>query len=150
MLEIQYDETEGLPDQKSMTDVLTPEQRKKNMSRIRGKNTSPEMKLRKLLWQNGIRGYRIHYNLPGKPDIVFTRKKLIIFVDGCFWHKCPLCFKPPATHAEFWEEKIQKNVERDKRVNEELEKTGWIVLRIWEHEIRKSPDAVLEKIRQYL
>jgi len=133
-----------------MTDVLTPEQRKKNMSRIHGKNTSPELKLRKLLWKSGLRGYRVYYNLPGKPDIVFTKQKLVIFVDGCFWHKCPVCFRPPATNEGFWSEKLQKNVERDMRVNEELQNTGWTVLRIWEHEIKKTPDVVVGKIRELL
>ena len=129
-----------------MTDVLTPEQRKKNMSRIRGKNTSPELKLRKMLWESGIRGYRVHYKLPGKPDIVFTRKKTAVFVDGCFWHKCPVCFRPPATNEEFWNEKLQKNVERDQRVNRELEELGWTVLRFWEHEVRKTPEDVVARI----
>ena len=133
-----------------MTDVLTPEQRKKNMSRIHGKNTSPELKLRKLLWKSGLRGYRVYYNLPGKPDIVFTKQKLVIFVDGCFWHKCPVCFRPPASNEGFWSEKLQKNVERDMRVNEELQNTGWTVLRIWEHEIKKTPDVVVGKIRELL
>lgn len=133
-----------------MTDVLTPEQRRKNMSHIHGKNTSPELKLRKMLWGAGIRGYRVHYKLPGKPDIVFTRKKIAVFVDGCFWHKCPVCFRPPATNAEFWNEKLQKNVERDLRVNRELEELGWTVLRFWEHEVRKTPEDVVEKIRNVL
>ena len=129
-----------------MTDVLTPEQRRKNMSRIRGKNTSPEMKLRKMLWESGLRGYRVHYKLPGKPDIVFTRKKVVVFVDGCFWHKCPVCFRPPETNAEFWDEKLQKNVERDLKVTKELEDLGWTVLRFWEHEVKKTPEDVLARI----
>ena len=129
-----------------MTDVLTPEQRRKNMSRIRGKNTSPELKLRKMLWESGIRGYRVHYKLPGKPDIVFTRKKVVVFVDGCFWHKCPVCFRPPETNAEFWNEKLQKNVERDLKVTKELEDLGWTVLRFWEHEVKKTPEDVVARI----
>jgi len=129
-----------------MTDVLTPEQRKRNMSRIRGKNTSPELKLRKMLWESGIRGYRVHYKLPGKPDIVFTRKKVVVFVDGCFWHKCPVCFRPPETNAEFWNDKLQKNVERDLKVTKELEDLGWTVLRFWEHEVKKTPEDVLARI----
>lgn len=129
-----------------MTDVLTPEQRKRNMSRIRGKNTSPELKLRKMLWESGIRGYRVHYKLPGKPDIVFTRKKVVVFVDGCFWHKCPVCFRPPETNAEFWDEKLQKNVERDLKVTKELEDLGWTVLRFWEHEVKKTPEDVVARI----
>jgi len=129
-----------------MTDVLTPAQRKLNMSRIRAKNTGPEVKLRKLLFAGGIRGYRIHYNLPGKPDIVFIKKKVAIFIDGCFWHKCPVCFQEPETRKEFWIKKIQTNIERDKRVNEQLEKDGWTIIRIWEHEIRKEPEVVVKKI----
>ena len=131
-----------------MTDVLTREQRTFNMSKIRGKNTGPEIKLRKLLWSQGLRGYRIHYNLPGKPDIVFTKKKIAIFIDGCFWHKCPICFQEPETRKEFWMKKIQSNVERDKTVNEQLKVDGWTVMRFWEHDIRKKSDNVIKKIKK--
>jgi len=133
-----------------MTDVLTQEQRKYNMSRIRAKNTGPEVKLRKLLTAYGIRGYRIHYNLPGKPDIVFTKKKIAIFIDGCFWHKCPVCFQEPETRKEFWMKKIQSNVDRDTKVNEQLKNDGWMVIRIWEHEIQKKPDTAIKKISDLL
>jgi DNA mismatch endonuclease, patch repair protein len=129
-----------------MGDVLSLTQRKYNMSRIKGKNTGPEIKLRKLLFSNGIRGYRIHFDLPGKPDIVFTKKKIVIFIDGCFWHKCPIDFQEPETRKEFWMNKIQSNVERDKKVNEILIKDGWTVIRIWEHEIKKGPEEVVKKI----
>ena len=129
-----------------MTDVLTQEQRKFNMSRIQGKNTGPEVKLRKLLYSKGIRGYRIHYKLPGKPDIVFTKKKIAIFIDGCFWHKCPVCFQEPETRKEFWMKKIQSNIDRDKKVDEKLKNDGWTVIRIWEHEIRKEPENAVKKI----
>jgi DNA mismatch endonuclease, patch repair protein len=133
-----------------MTDVLTPSQRKFNMSRIRGKDTGPEIKLRKLLWSKGIRGYRIHPQLPGKPDIVFTKKKIAIFIDGCFWHKCPVCFQEPETRKEFWMKKINSNVERDLKNSKQLQEESWTVLRFWEHEIRKTPDNVVENIFQYL
>lgn len=133
-----------------MTDVLTPEQRKRNMSRIHGKNTGPEIKLRRLLWSNGVRGYRIHYKLPGKPDIVFIKKKITIFIDGCFWHKCPACFLEPETRKEFWMKKIDSNVERDWKNTQQLQDDGWTVLRFWEHEIRKAPDEVVEKILEFL
>ena len=133
-----------------MTDVLTQEQRKFNMSRIRGKDTGPEVKLRKLLFANGFRGYRIHYNLPGKPDIVFVKKKIAIFVDGCFWHKCPVCFQEPATRKEFWMKKIQSNVKRDEKVNELLKNDEWNVIRFWEHDVRKKPDEIVKKISEIL
>jgi len=129
-----------------MADVLTPEQRKLNMSHIRAKDTSPEKKLRQMLRDNGIRGYRIHYDLVGKPDIVFVRKKIAIFVDGCFWHKCPVCLKEPETRKEFWMNKIDSNVRRDEKVNAELIEQGWNVIRIREHEIRKEPERVTARI----
>jgi DNA mismatch endonuclease (patch repair protein) len=129
-----------------LTDVLTPDQRKLNMSRVRGKNTGPEIKLRKLLWSRGIRGYRIHHNLLGKPDIVFTKKRVAIFIDGCFWHKCPVCFQEPETRKEFWMKKIQSNIDRDAKVDEQLKNNGWTVIRIWEHEIRKEPEKAIKKI----
>lgn len=120
------------------------------MSRIRGKNTGPEVKLRKLLWSQGIRGYRIHLNLLGKPDIVFTKKKIAIFIDGCFWHKCPVCFQEPETRKEFWMKKIQSNVDRDKKVDERLKDDGWTVFRFWEHDVRKKPDAVVKVISKMI
>jgi DNA mismatch endonuclease (patch repair protein) len=120
------------------------------MSRIRGKNTVPEIKLRKMLFASGIRGYRIHYNLPGKPDIVFVKKKIAVFIDGCFWHKCPVDFQEPETRNEFWMKKIQSNIDRDKKVNEQLKNDEWTVIRIWEHEIKQEPEEVVKKIMALL
>jgi len=131
-----------------VTDVHSPEQRSRNMAAIRGKNTSPEVKIRKMLYARGIRGYRIHYALPGKPDIVFTKKKVAIFIDGCFWHKCPQCFREPQTNQDFWMEKINGNVERDLRVNTELSESGWAVLRFWGHEVKKDPESVVDRIAE--
>ena len=133
-----------------MTDVLNEKQRKYNMSRIKGKNTGPEVKLRKMLFARGVRGYRIHYDIPGKPDIVFVKKKIVIFIDGCFWHKCPVCFQEPETRKEFWMKKIQSNIDRDKKVNEQLKDEGWTVMRFWEHDVRKNPDAIVKKISEII
>ena len=133
-----------------MTDVLTPEQRKFNMSRIRGKNTQPELIIRKLLYSKGVKGYRIHYKLPGKPDIVFIKRRLVIFIDGCFWHKCPIDFKEPKTRKEFWMTKINSNVLRDQINQNLLKSAGWTVIRIWEHEVRKNPEEVVERIIKLL
>lgn len=133
-----------------MTDVLTPDQRKLNMSRIKGKNTSPEIKIRKLLFSNGIRGYRVNYKITGKPDIVFPRKRLVIFIDGCFWHKCPIHFQVPQTNTEFWLEKINRNVERDLIINKKLKNEGWEVMRIWEHRVREDPELVVREIIEKL
>lgn len=120
------------------------------MSRIKGKNTGPEVKLRKMLYARGLRGYRLHYNLPGKPDIIFTKKKIAVFIDGCFWHKCPICFQEPETRKEFWMKKIQSNVERDEKVNELLKTDGWNVIRFWEHDVRKKPVEIVIKISEIL
>jgi DNA mismatch endonuclease, patch repair protein len=133
-----------------MVDVLTQEQRKFNMSRIKGKNTDPEVRLRKLLFANGIRGYRVHYNILGKPDIVFVKRKIAIFIDGCFWHKCPVDFQEPETRKEFWMAKIDSNVERDTKNTLRLQEAGWTVVRFWEHEVRKNPNQVLSKISDLL
>ena len=121
-----------------MADVLTKKQRSFNMSMIRGKNTQPEIILRRIISAAGLRGYRLNYKLPGKPDIVFTKRKIAIFIDGCFWHKCSKCFIKPRTNAKFWNKKIYSNVQRDKVVSTELKSKGWKVLRIWEHELRKE------------
>lgn len=133
-----------------MPDVLTKEQRSYNMSRIRSKDTGAELRLRSMLRERGLRNYRIYYDLPGKPDIVFTKMKLVIFVDGCFWHKCPIDFVMPATRTEFWMKKIESNIRRDKETDEMLRKEGWSVLRFWEHQIRKEPEKVIAVIKKHL
>lgn len=132
-------------DIKNRTDVLTPEQRRLCMSRNRGKDTKPEVILRKELWKKGLR-YRLHYDIPGKPDFVFVGKRIAVFVDGCFWHNCPLHGTKPKTNRKFWEDKISKNVERDKKVTRELISLGWKILRFWEHEIKEDVNGVQQKI----
>jgi DNA mismatch endonuclease, patch repair protein len=117
-----------------MSDVLTPEQRKYNMSRIRYKNTRPELIVRSEVHRMGFR-YKLHNSgLPGKPDLVLTRHKKIIFVHGCFWHMhtCKYGIVKPRTNAEFWENKRLGNVKRDRKNIRELKKNGWQVLIVWE------------------
>lgn len=116
-----------------MTDVLTKKQRSYNMSQIKSRNTSPELKLRKKL-----RGLEFTYQpkIYGKPDFANRKKRILIFVDGCFWHHCKKCFVKPKTNKGFWNKKIRNNCIRDKKVNKYLKKEGWIVLRFWEHEIK--------------
>lgn len=127
------------------TDVLTPEQRSYCMSRIQGKDTKPEIALRKALWNIGLR-YRIHYRLPGRPDIVFPRFKLVVFVDGCFWHGCPVHAVKPMANAVFWRKKLEGNRVRDKVITARLKKEGWVVLRYWEHEVEDRLDGVVKRI----
>jgi DNA mismatch endonuclease (patch repair protein) len=120
-----------------MPDVLTPEQRHLNMSRIRAKNTKPEMLLRRGLHGRGFR-YQLHRReLAGCPDLVFPRYRAVIFVHGCFWHghDCHL-FKLPETRREFWEKKILRNRERDKESVEMLRHDGWRILIVWECALR--------------
>lgn len=124
-----------------MGDVLTPEQRSRCMSRIRGKNTKPELVVRSMIHRMGYR-YRLHRrDLPGKPDLVFVRLKKVMFVNGCFWHMhhCKYGRVTPATNPDFWAAKRRGNVDRDKRNAAALKKRGWKVLILWECEIRDLP-----------
>lgn len=117
-----------------MADVHTPEQRSFNMSRIRNRNTRPEMIVRSLAHRMGYR-YSLHRkDLPGKPDLVFKSRRKIIFVHGCFFHMhdCPYGRVTPKTNSEFWQNKRLSNVERDKRNQAVLEDSGWKVLTVWE------------------
>lgn len=128
-----------------MVDVLTPEQRSFNMSRIRGKDTKPELILRRGLHALGFR-YQLHRkDLPGRPDLVFPRYQTVIFVHGCFWHghDCSL-FRWPATRAEFWHEKIGRNRERDKNAVHQLKQQGWRVITVWECAF-KGPHRILDR-----
>jgi len=122
----------------AMTDKFDKETRSRIMAKVAGKNTEPETAVRKLIWQMGFR-YRLHdKNLPGKPDIVFSKKKKIIFVHGCFWHNhigCKMATMPQS-NADYWQAKIQRNVNRDKTNIAKLESMGWQVLIVWECELK--------------
>ena len=118
------------------------------MARVKGKNTSPERILRSALWKAGLR-YRLNYKMPaGRPDIVFPGSKVAVFVDGCFWHGCPIHYSRPRSREEFWSQKLAANTERDSRLTLRLEDLGWIVVRVWEHEIFTRLDEVVEILRQ--
>jgi len=105
------------------------------MQRITGADTKPEIALRKALWAVGLR-YRLKSRVQGcRPDLVFPGPRLVIFVDGCFWHGCPEHYTMPRTRSGFWSEKLRANVERDRRQTIKLEEAGWRVLRVWEHEL---------------
>lgn len=121
--------------------------RSENMSRIKGKDSQPEVKLRKAIWKRGYR-YHKHKQLPSKttPDFVFTKKKVAVYVDGCFWHGCPQHYVPPINDAPFWAEKLKQNVRRDVLKTLELQMLGWRVIRIWSHEIDEDLDAAVERV----
>jgi DNA mismatch endonuclease, patch repair protein len=116
------------------------------MAKVKSKNTTPELKLRRRLYKLGFRGYRVNAKLPGSPDIIFTKAKLAIFVDGCFWHGCPKCYSLPKENIDFWKSKLNNNLKRDKKVNQQLSDMGWQVVRFWEHSIEKNIDDVIVKI----
>ena len=125
----------------------------KVMSRNRGKDTKPELLLRKLLWKNGLRGYRIHpKKIPGKPDVCFVSRKIAIFINGCFWHRCPYCkYELPKHNKQFWESKFDKNVIRDKEKIKQLKRMGWKVVIVWECQLKKNKldktlNSVINKI----
>lgn len=122
------------------------------MSANKAKDTKPELALRKFLWKNGLRGYRLHWKkVPGRPDIVYSKKKIAIFVNGCFWHRCPNCNpSTPKTHQEFWLKKFCNNIERDKRKLKELKRLGWQVIVIWECQIKKNISLCTLRIQKKL
>ena len=120
------------------------------MSKIRSKNTSLETNFRKLLWQNGLGRYKIHYSLPGKPDIVYVSKRLVIFLDGDFWHGYNWKKLGKIPPKKYWQEKIQKNIDRAKKYNKMLKKDGWKVLRFWEHEIKQDSQKCIKKVKKAL
>lgn len=131
-----------------MTDTRTPEQRRRIMAAVKGKNTTPEVALRRALYAVGVRGWRNHYkSAPGTPDLAWPALKVAVFVDGAFWHGHPSRHKPGRSGA-YWDEKIAKNVERDRRVDAELKAAGWSVLRVWDFEVRKGlPLVVVQAVR---
>lgn len=128
-------------------DRISKQKRSRIMSAIHSKNTRPEIILRKVLWSKGLK-YRIHY---GKEmiDIAFPAERLAIFVDGCFWHGCPVHSHLPESNKEYWLPKLKKNIERDAAKSEQLKIEGWHVMRIWEHELSDT-GVILRKIQNAL
>jgi DNA mismatch endonuclease (patch repair protein) len=135
-----------------MADVHEPEVRSYNMSQIKGKDTKPEIVVRKFLHSQGYR-FRLHgkyrgQKLPGKPDLVLPRYKTVVFVQGCFWHGHEECrfFKIPKTNTNWWKAKIDGNRERDRRNHDKLQEQGWNVISVWECDIKDHPDNALKRI----
>lgn len=124
----------------------------KYMRSNKSKNTKPEILFRKALWNAGVRGYRLHWKkAPGKPDIAFPGKKIAIFLNGCFWHRCPKCnLSLPKNNRSFWEEKFSRNVERDQEKITALENENWTVITIWECELKEDIGTQVDRIRNLL
>jgi DNA mismatch endonuclease, patch repair protein len=133
-----------------MTDTRTPEQRRRIMAAVKGKNTAPEVALRRALYAAGVRGWRNHYKpAPGTPDLAWPALRVAVFVDGAFWHGHPSRHKPGRS-GTYWDEKIAKNIERDRRVDAELRASGWAILRVWDFEVRKELPRVVAGVEALL
>lgn len=134
-----------------MSDVFTKAKRSEVMSRIRGRgNKATEIALMKLLRCHRIAGWQRHRPVFGKPDFVFPKKAVAVFVDGCFWHGCPKHSSLPVNNRPFWQKKMSDNKARDRRVNGTLRRQGWRVVRIWEHDLVKRGDACIRRIQAAL
>lgn len=133
-------------------DKLAPERRSENMRRIRGKNTGPELTVRKICRELGFTGYRIHRkDLPGKPDLAWIGRKLAIFVHGCFWHghDCEEGVRKPKSNRDYWIPKIERNRQRDAEHEAELRISGWGVLTVWECELNER-ELLSKRLRKFL
>ena len=133
-----------------MADVFGAEKRSEIMSRVKSRgNLSTEIRLLYILREYRISGWRRQSALFGRPDFVFPKQRLAVFVDGCFWHGCPHHGSIPATNAGFWMGKIERNKARDRLVNRELRRRGWRILRVWQHEF-KDTKKITRRLRRYL
>jgi len=130
-----------------MPDTFSKKKRSQIMSKIRAKNTRLEIGFKEL-----IKGLRFRYqpDIFGKPDFASKKLKIAIFIDSCFWHKCPKHFRKPTANNIYWTKKINRNVERAKEVNAYLKKQGWKVIRFWEHDIKKNPKKCVLKIKKHI
>lgn len=118
------------------------------MSGNKGRDTTIELSLRRALWKSGVRGYRVNWRIGRRRiDICYPRRKVVIFVHGCFWHKCPSCrLATPKSHADYWSSKLAQNQLRDKLTRQDLEKNEWRVLEVWEHEIETNLQAIVARV----
>ncbi|MFE4241821.1 very short patch repair endonuclease [Peribacillus butanolivorans] len=128
-----------------MTDNHTVSQRRKNMQAIKSISKLEEI-VAKELWRNGIRYRRNVKTLFGKPDIAIKKYKIVIFIDSCFWHCCPIHGNMPKSNLDYWENKLTRNKKRDEEVTSYYIEQGWHILRIWEHEVKKELDLTIQKI----
>ena len=133
---------------KVMSDSLSPERRSWNMSRIKGKDTSIEVQVRKYLFSQGFRYRKNVSTLPGKPDIVLPKYRVAVFINGCFWHRHPDCKYAymPRSRVEFWQGKFERNVQNDELHRKKLAEAGWRVITIWECEIKKHFEETMESL----
>lgn len=131
----------------TMPDTVSKKKRSEIMSRVRSKDTKPELRVRSALHRRGLR-YRLNYSLPGKPDIVFVKAKVAVFIDSCFWHGCHQHLRKPKSNAEYWNAKIARNVERDAEVDAEYADSEWLQLRFWEHALKANFGSCVDDIER--
>lgn len=129
-----------------MADVLTKEQRRRNMQSIRSKETKIEIKVANALWKRGVRFRKNVKDLIGKPDIAIKKYRIAIFIDSCFWHGCELHGHIPKSNELYWLKKISRNKERDQQVTSYYLESGWNIMRIWEHELKEDFEGTVQKI----
>lgn len=128
-----------------MPDPLSREQRSALMSKVRSCDTGPEVRLRRALWRYGVRGWRLHArDVPGRPDLVWRRLRLAVFVDGAFWHGHPDYYRGQS--GAFWDKKIARNRARDQEVNRALDSAGWAVVRVWDFEVERELGACVARV----
>ena len=133
-------------------DRVSPASRSRIMSAIRASgNRTTELRLRAHLARSGVRGWTIRpRGMIGNPDFAFADDRIAIFVDGCFWHGCPKCSRPPSSNRSYWVPKLEGTRRRDRRVSAALRREGWSVVRIWEHDLREAPDRAVARVRRRL
>jgi DNA mismatch endonuclease (patch repair protein) len=130
-----------------MADVVSKAVRSRIMARIRARETTIEREFRKKLWAYGLR-YRKNLKMMGTPDVAFVGKKVLVFLDSCFWHFCRYHCRVPKSNKGFWLRKLRRNKARDKITTRGLRRLGWTVLRFWEHELMKDPDKCVKRVVQ--
>lgn len=130
-----------------MADTVSRKVRSRIMASIGSENTGPELLLRKALRANGLIGWKFQgYGITGRPDFVFEAQKVAVFVDGCFWHGCITCCRPPKSNRIYWSKKFKTNILRDRNTNQELIASGWKIVRFWEHEVLGAADKCAKRV----
>jgi len=134
-----------------MADIWSKEKRSEVMAAVRGKgNRSTEVRMVLLFRENRIKNWRRHLPLPGRPDFAFKAERVVVFVDGCFWHGCPKCYRAPGSNVEFWLHKVEGNRRRDRSVSRQLRSAGWSVVRVWECSLKNNPVTVVRRVKRIL
>ena len=133
-----------------MADIFTKKKRSEIMSMVKNKDSKIEVKFREALWKVGFRYRKNATKYFGKPDLIFKKRKIVIFIDSCFWHGCKKHGSMPKTRKVFWEAKIENNKQRDKDVSDHYKKLRWKVFRVWEHDIKKDRQKIIDRIKSEL